>query len=282
MAVVNEAVAEVAEEVAEAATEVAEVSRSLSGRDLTIGLVIGGIIGGGATFLVLRKKLETKYNELAETEIDEMREHFRSRLAVREEKPDLGELAGKVEDLGYATPNPGTPVEKDSVLTEEVEKGSLDASDEADAQEDLARERAEELEESLEKNVFTEKDPDDEWDYEHENNMRRPDHPYVIHYDERNEKNYSEATFVYYTGDDVLCDARDNVVEDKEKIVGEENLTKFGHGSNDKNVVYVRNDVLAADFEIVKHDGDYAEVVHGFVKHSDEPRRRRRHFDDAD
>lgn len=271
MAVVNETVAEVAEQVAEEALEVAEVSRSLSGRDLSIGLFFGGAIGAGATFLILRKKLETKYNQLAEEEINEMREHFRARLVAKENKPDLGTVVAEkiVEDEGYATPNSPTPPKPTLVATPEAEE------------EPTVREPVDEQEAAELKNVFeSDKDADEGWDYEHETNMRTPDKPYVIHYDERSETNYSEATFVYYAGDDVLCDARDNVVEDKDKIVGEENLTKFGHGSNDKNVVYVRNDVLAADFEIVRHEGDYAEVVHGFVKHSDERRRRRPRFDD--
>ena len=283
MAVVNEAVAEVAEQVAEEALEVAEVSRSLSGRDLTIGLVIGGALGAGTCFLVLRKKLETKYNQLAEEEIEEMREHFRKRLLVREDKPDLGELADKVEDLGYATPNAPDPQPRDAVLTEAIEEGTLDPSDTADAEEDLAREKAEELETSL-KNVFedTTTDPDENWDYEEEVRLRRPDRPYIIHYDERGDnQNYDETTFIYYAGDDVLCDSRDQIIDDKERTVGEENLTKFGHGSKDKNIVYIRNDVLAVIIEVVRHNADYAEVVHGFVKHSDEPKKhRRQHFDD--
>jgi hypothetical protein len=281
MAVVNEAVAEVAEQVAEEALEVAEISRSLSGRDLSIGLLIGGALGAGTCFLVLRKKLETKYNQLAEDEIDEMREHFQARLRVREEKPELGELAGKVEDLGYATPNAPTPPEAPS-LVDVVEPTDEELEDMAgtplEGEEEKEGESFTAIEAKQAANIFedTTKDADDEWDYEHEQNMRVPDKPFVIHYDERGETNHSEATFVYYTGDDVLCDARDHVIEDKEAVVGEENLTKFGHGSRDKNVVYIRNNVLAVDIEVVKHEADYAEVVHGFVKHSDEPVRRRR------
>jgi hypothetical protein len=110
---------------------------------------------------------------------------------------------------------------------------------------------------------------------------RAEKHAYVIHLDERGQEDgYDEITLTYYQGDDVLCDAEDKVVDDQERVVGVENLDKFGHGSNDVNVVYVRNDAMQLDIEIVKSDKTYAEEVHGLAHADNPPRRRRTEWDE--
>ena len=38
---------------------------------------------------------------------------------------------------------------------------------------------------------------------------------------------------------------------------------KFGHGSNDPTVVFVRNDKYKAEYEVLKHDGAYQVDVLG-------------------
>lgn len=287
LAEATEAVAEVAEEVAEQAINVAEASRGLDPQQLRLLLVglggglIGGFVVGG---LYINRRLRTSYEKLAEEEISEMREHFRARLLAKEEKPDLSSEAAKiVKREGYD--GPATPVIEEE--EDGVQAGGTSSEEDEETvvvEEVEVEEEGEASETSV--NVFDEQKThaDDDWDYEEEVRLRRPDRPYVIHYDEQHDpdKPYTEQTLVYYAGDDVLCDERDTPIDDKEKVVGEGNLEKFGHGSHDKNVVYIRNDVMQIDVEIVKNDGSYAEVVHGFVQHSDElDRRRRSHrFDD--
>lgn len=261
----TEAVAEVAEEVADQAEHVAEVSRAVDGRalgiGLTIGLVGGGVIGG----LYMNRRLRLKYEQIAEAEIEEMREHFRKRLVAKEEKPDLNELSKVVKREGYAAPN--VPIIEER-------------KDEAKEEESAVVAKAEEVEVKEEASEAVQNVFNDEWDYEAEIALRRPEYPYVIHIDEQHERDYTESTLTYYAGDDVLCDERDNVIEDPEHVVGVANLEKFGHGSGDKNIVYIRNDQLAVEMEVVKNDDSFAEVVHGFVQHSEIARRRRRQFDD--
>jgi hypothetical protein len=124
-------------------------------------------------------------------------------------------------------------------------------------------------------------DPGEGWDYQVEIASRRPDKPYVIHTDETNETEYTETSLIYFASDDVLCDTDDSIIGDREGVVGEENLEKFGHGSGDKNIVYIRNDRLGIEVEVIRNRGSYGEIVHGFVQHSDTPvRRRRRTVDD--
>jgi hypothetical protein len=132
-------------------------------------------------------------------------------------------------------------------------------------------------------NVFENNPPveQNEWDWIAETAARAEKHAYVIHLDERGQEDgYDEITLTYYQGDDVLCDAEDKVIDDQERVVGVENLDKFGHGSNDVNVVYVRNDAMQLDIEIVKSDKTYAEEVHGLAHADNPPRRRRTEWDE--
>ena len=251
MAEVTEVVAEAAERVAGDALEVAAVSRSISGRDFTIGLVIGMVGGGLASGWFVNKRVQLKYEKIAEDEINEMREHFAKRAMARQEKPDISEYQTKVERSGYSSPAPVERPTKPPVPVQEPSKT-----------------------ENIFKSVF----PDSQWDYEAELAQRTPDTPYIIHTDEQYEKEeYTEVTFTYYEGDDILVDQHDKMIEDKDRIVGEENMTKFGHGSGDPNVVYIRNDPLAIEIELIRSKKSYAEEVLGF-KHS--APRKKRHFDD--
>lgn len=107
---------------------------------------------------------------------------------------------------------------------------------------------------------------------------RNPLIPYVISEDEFgvNEVDNDQSYFTYYEGDDTLTDQRDEVVTDVEETIGEDNLTKFGSGGRNPNVVYVRNDKLGLDFEITRVEGKYSEVGAGFIRHSQDRHVQRR------
>lgn len=83
--------------------------------------------------------------------------------------------------------------------------------------------------------------------------------PYIISIDAYlNEyEEYSKNTLSYYEGDDVLCDDRNEIITDVEDYVGEEALVSFGEGSDDENVVYIRNHRKSSDYEIVRENGSY-------------------------
>lgn len=70
-------------------------------------------------------------------------------------------------------------------------------------------------------------------------------------------------TLWWYAGDGTLVDERDIPIPDVEGIVGRANLNHFGVGSDDSRVVYVRNNQQHSAYEILLHDGNYAEVVFG-------------------
>lgn len=110
------------------------------------------------------------------------------------------------------------------------------------------------------KNIF---DGDDSWDYESERNNRSADKPYVIHVDEyvADELGYeSQSTLTWYQADRILTDHRDVPIYDVAKTVGD---LQFGHGSLDPNIVYVRNEVLKSEYEVLRDPGSYEVTVLG-------------------
>jgi hypothetical protein len=230
-------VTEVAEPVAEAVEKaVQEIPASAVRTPVAaIGIAVGIASGLAIGYFVARRRLEAKYEKIAEDEISQMRDHFRKRVVAKEAKPELS-------DIGRLKYNSDIP---EQVIPEEIRE-KLDT-----------------------------KPLVDEWDWEVEKAQRVPHIPYVIHVDERHERDYQEVTLTYYAGDDILCDEQDKPIENLDQVMGAENLDKFGHGSGDKYVVYVRNETLELDLEICWSDKHYAEEVHGF-SHSDEPRRRRK------
>lgn len=105
-------------------------------------------------------------------------------------------------------------------------------------------------------------DEQDNWDADAEAANRSTDAPYILHKDEywREELGYTQTTLTYYEGDNVLVDQEEVPIYSHESIVGP---LMFGHGSNDQNVFYVRNDKLRAEYEIIRDRGHYAIEVLG-------------------
>lgn len=110
------------------------------------------------------------------------------------------------------------------------------------------------------RNVFG--DGDDTWDYELEQSNRTKEAPYIIHVDEfvACELDYEQSTLSWYEGDEILTDSQDIPIHRPENVVGE---LRFGHGSQDPNVVYVRNEELQAEYEILRNNGSYETIVLG-------------------
>lgn len=277
----TEIVAEVADEVAEQATHVADISRGLAGRDL--GLVLGGLIVGAAasavaTYILTRRKLEDEYSKRAADEVAEVVEHYNNKIAAHENTVERPELEEIIRERGYDPGNTQPPmaVEAPAAVVDAV-RDDENPEDEAVLVDDP---------EPVARNVFEDNPPpQDIWDWHKERAKRSPLEPYVIHVDEREgEGVYSSVTYTYYAGDDVVCNERDEIldVSDRERILGETNLDRFGHGSNDSNVVYIRNDQLEMDIEVVKSPNSYEQEVAGFepeIRHA-HSRRGRTQFDD--
>lgn len=124
-------------------------------------------------------------------------------------------------------------------------------------------------------NVFA--NPNSTWNYDDELSQRSKELPYVIHIEEfvENSMDYRQETLTYYEGDNIMADASDTCVYNHNGLMGE---LKFGHGSNDPNVVYIRNEGIHMEWEILRHTGHYSievlghtaedEIERGELKHS--------------
>lgn len=99
--------------------------------------------------------------------------------------------------------------------------------------------------------------------------------PFVISYDSfLNEyDSFSKNTLSYFEGDGVVADDRDEVIVDYLDYIGDYALDSFGVGSDDPNIVYVRNFSKEADYEVVKDSSSYQETVLGYNDPGDRARK---------
>lgn len=102
-----------------------------------------------------------------------------------------------------------------------------------------------------EENHPTEKEEVDEW---------MEDKVYIIKPEIFGEEDgYEEVSLTYYA-DGVLCDEQDNVIEDVTSMVVPDFADYFGYYEDD--AVYVRNELLKTDYEILADSRDYADLYH--------------------
>jgi hypothetical protein len=81
--------------------------------------------------------------------------------------------------------------------------------------------------------------------------------PYVISPDDFDENGYEIVSLTYYA-DDVLTDEHDNVIRNRDKLIGKDSLTKFGEYEEDS--VFVRDDERKIDYEILADTRNYRDL----------------------
>lgn len=192
--------------------------------------VLSFVAGGGTAYLVLRKRIEEKYDKIMHLELE------RFYTAILEEKdeeehPVMQTYDPETEEF-TTVEDPDESLTYETVIVENEYLESVPEVSETDAYQNT---------------------------------------PYIISNETffQNTREYDQSTLTYYEGDDILVDEIDEPIQDPDMVVGEANLSKFGHGSKDNNIVYVRNDVLGLDFEVVRRHGKYAQEVLGYIEHSD-------------
>lgn len=282
-------VADVAEDVVELVEDTADlVEGKLSWLKTTNAkLFLVGVsafaLGGVASYAIFAKRLSKKYQKIADEQVDEVKAHY-SVLYKADGNNDLEALAAryqdeepkvKVDDIlrtqGYKSYNEAESNE--DTTGPDTSANPLLVSDEQTTENPPNAVAVASSE--IVQNVFESDDPDRYFNMEEELEKRRkkPDQAFVITLDEfnENEDDLEQTTLTYFEGDEVLVDERDEVIPDEDSIVGPEALLRFGHGSNDRNVVYVRNNRIKMLFEVLKSEGKYAEEVMGFIEHAEKP-----------
>lgn len=193
-----------------------------------VSFAVGAAIGSAVTW----KLVKSKYEQIAQEEIDDVRAYYKKKLEAFEEdvteeevqqsddttqtgysqmtkdKPDIMEYAAKIKELKYAG-------ESEQVEEEEEE--------------------------------YVEKEED---------SMK--DEPYVISADEFDEEGYDTETLTYFA-DGVLTDWYNEPVDNPEELVGSDTLANFDELA-DGDTVFVRNDNHATDYEIQRDHRNYKDV----------------------
>ena len=234
--------------------------------DTTVRITIfaaGLLVGGGATYLIANKHFEKKYRDLAEEEIAAVRAAYEEVAKSEEEK------------------KPKSPKEKVDQAFADLEEAQLEQTmEELDAK--FARETPptdEELEEAArlaakydesgqyghhpDRDYTLRDDVEDptQWD-------RSREIPYVITVDEfmMDNREWDKISLTYYSDDDTLADEDDQGVPDVDACIHVPNLAHFGVGSNDPDVMHIRNELKEVDFEVTRVEGSYSKIVMGIDK----------------
>jgi hypothetical protein len=85
------------------------------------------------------------------------------------------------------------------------------------------------------------------------------DKPYVITPEEFGDLDDYETISLTYYADLILADDNDVIVDDIEDVVGFDSLNSFGEYEDDS--VFVRNDRLKCDYEILLDQRKYSDVI---------------------
>ena len=191
---------------------------------LTLSNVVMFAAGAAIGSAVTWKLLKTKYEQLVEAEIEDMKEYY-SRKEPKEPKKDEDiEIWTDIDDEeDDIKPTPKTP---------------------------SVREYAEKLQEQGYTNYS---------DMEKQREADDVAKPYVIPPDEFGEKDDYETYSLTLYADEILTDEQDMPIEDVDNVVGCESLTHFGEYEDDS--VFVRNDKYKTDYEILLDPRKYSEVI---------------------
>ena len=187
----------------------------------------GAAIGSAVTWKVVK----TKYEKIAQEEIDSVKEAFADQVTNLQEQIDdyaamdaAEEWADRADKIDWS--------EYEDLEEEETEEPDDDLNDYA----------------RLVNNYTSEKGGVDEMTAK----------PYVISpYDFGELDGYSQVELTYYA-DGTLEDEDYNIVTDVDELIGSDSLFTFGEYEDD--AVFVRNDRLRADFQILKDYRTYEQA----------------------
>lgn len=247
----------------------------------------GAAVGSAITYRVVHKKAEKKAQAFADEQIQNVKDTYK---LLRKEPPydnpvtavkayndrldELQYLSSNAEEAAIIAANEAAEeaVEeaKEAVdelveTIDEVEEGHIGeflvTDEEAEAAQnpvvrnifDEARRRSAQIEAELGPDQFDAL------------KTRDAQAPFRISTDEfmDDENNFSKITITYFEGDDVLVDERESVIPDIDGVIGRETLQHFGEDSDSKDTVFVRNERLQTDFEVVRETGTYTQMVLG-------------------
>jgi hypothetical protein len=180
-------------------------------------IIFAFVLGAAAGSAVTWKLVKTKYERIAQEDIDSVKEYYAKK--VEETKPENAE----------------EPVENN------------EDCDMVETQPDM---------ESYFSNLTSLK----YGDFEEEGGTDViENNPYVIAPDEFGDQDGYETVSLTYYADEILADDDNCIIEDVDNLVGFDSLHHFGEYEDDS--VFVRNDRLETDYEILLDERLYKDVI---------------------
>lgn len=187
------------------------------------------IVGASAGSLITWKFVEKKYKQIAQEEIDSVKETY-----AKMRKDDL---EAKQADLEAAKAKLH-PAESEKVETPKVQP-----------------EEVKEYEDVITRHNYT----------SYSNNINEKggdvmtDRPYIIPPEDFGDYPDYETISLTYYNDKVLTDEYNEIVDDIDDLIGEDSLNHFGEYEDDS--VFVRNDALKVDYEILLDSANYSDIA---------------------
>lgn len=197
-----------------------------------------GIFVAGAVVGVLASK--AYFRKQADDEIRQMRDYVNKKEA---------QLKEKEEDISE---EPSSPDNFASLAKDEEAKAAYFKYATTMPVNDIKKEDFDEMKERLEKGEHPEEEHDE---------------PYILSVEEFEDgrPGYDSIGLSYYDGDDSLVDDSEELV-DVDETVGADNLKAFA--DSDEDSMYIRNDKLGVDYEIIRVDGNFYDDI--FTEGDDE------------
>ena len=184
----------------------------------------GAIIGSVATWQILK----TRYEQRLQQEIDDVKEYYARRAAegyFNDKHVDLVENESEKDDAPPVKPAESSIRDYAKTLSE------LNYTDYSSRGKNGSGEVAD---------------------------VKKPHVIRPEEFDELRDEGYETESLTYYA-DGVLADDTDEPIDDVDAVVGEDSLTHFGEYEDDS--VFVRNDKLKTDFEILLDMRNYSDVI---------------------
>jgi hypothetical protein len=245
-AALTEGIAANLEEAAEATRLIDTRALGFFGGGMAFGLVVGLVFG----YRLNREKIRADAFKQSEREVEQIREIYQQKAVAAQKKPTVDEI---IEDRGYSVSAEEDEVEVEVVPHPRPLKPPVP----------VAPARV------VQPPPIVKPSNMRGWNYDVELEERRGRSVYVIHEDERGEHpEYNAVAYTYYAEDDVLVGEDNRPLPHAQEIVGIDNL-KFGHGTDDDDVVFVRNDKLGLEMEIERVESSYEREVLGIEAESE-------------
>jgi len=245
-------------------------------------LLMGATVGSLVTTLVIKQK----YARIAEDEIESIKAYYdRTRpqeltlkgVPIDQKAIDLAiefqdaveEVAKKIVEGDGPRTNPSGVMSRPSLANNPYEQAKKNYN--------LIRPMAKQPEIEPSEPPESDSDDDDEEDdgvVRDESGMSEEDHlraakvdrtePYIIEHEEFFETypHHEKVTLYYYRLDDVLTEENEEIIDDIEGIVGYDAIAKL----DTQTSVWVRNEPLAIDYEIISLTASFAETILGVRK----------------